>query len=128
MWEDPNYGLRKHKLMTKALAAKIPAIYETEDTPLDEKMAYVKLFSPWGRTEWYITEYDPSTGECFGLIAGLETELAYFSLSHLSVLKVRVKPLAFIPATEVIAIERDKYWDPRTLGQIKEEQDRWKAA
>ena len=128
MWEDPHYGLRKHKLMTKALAAKIPAIYETEDTPRDEKKAYVKLFSPWGRTEWYIVEYDPSTGECFGLIADLETELGYFSLPYLSELKVRVKPLAFIPATKVIAIERDKFWEPMTLAQIQEEQDRWKAA
>ena len=50
------------------------------------------------------------TGECFGLVQGFETELGYFSLDELAEATV----FGGVPA-----VERDLYWEPKTLGEIK---------
>ena len=49
------------------------------------------------------------------MVEGMETELGYFDLTELS----EVTVFGGIPA-----IERDLYWQPRTLGEIKEEKQR----
>ena len=47
MWQDSHSGLRGHKLMTKELGEKIPALYANENTEdYDTVLAHVKLFSP----------------------------------------------------------------------------------
>ena len=65
---------------------------------------------PYSGWTWYITEMYRDTGECFGLAEGLETELGYFDLTELA-------------ETTVLggghAVERDLYWQPLTLGEIK---------
>ena len=111
MGQDPNIGLRGHKLMTKDLADTIPALYANENVQdYDTVLAPAKLFSPYTGWRWYITEMDPATGLCFGLVEGFETELGYFDLTELAEAKV------FGP---VPAVERDLYWKPTTLGEIK---------
>lgn len=50
------------KLLTPELEQMIPLLYDTEDTPLDNKMVYVKFFTPDANWTWYVTEYDPT--EC----------------------------------------------------------------
>jgi len=71
------------KLIPKALAGKIPQLYETECIPLPQKVAYAKLFHPVSNWTWYVIEYDRSD-TCFGLVFGHEAEFGYFSLRELS--------------------------------------------
>ena len=65
---------------------------------------------PYSNWTWYITEMDPETGQCFGLVEGFERELGYFDLTELAETTV---------FGDVPAVERDLYWQPRTLGEIK---------
>ncbi|MYD96205.1 MAG: DUF2958 domain-containing protein [Gammaproteobacteria bacterium] len=111
LWQDRNSGLRRHKLMTKELGEKIPPLYANENVEdYDSVLAHVKLFSPYNGWRWYITEWNAETGECFGLVEGFETELGYFSLGELS----EVTVFGSVPA-----VERDLYWKPETLGEIR---------
>ena len=113
MWQDRHSGLRRHKLMTKELGDTIPALYANENVAdYDSVLAPAKLFSPYTGWRWYITEMDPVTGLCFGLVEGFETELGYFSLEELAEATV----FGIVPA-----VERDLYWQPTTLGEIKRE-------
>ena len=50
---------------------------------------------------------------CFGLVEGFETELGYFHLGELA----EVTVFGGTPA-----VERDLYWEPRTLGEIRKEE------
>ena len=59
---------------------------------------------------WYITEWEAETGTCFGLVEGFETELGYFDLTELA----EVTVFGGVPA-----VERDLYWEPQTLGEIR---------
>ena len=60
------------ELMPSEVAATVPRLYATENEA--EPMARVKLFSCVNGWTWYVTEYDPATGEAFGLVQGFETE------------------------------------------------------
>ena len=111
LWQDPNSGLRGHKLMTKELGEKIPALYANENVDdYDAVLAPVKLFSPYTGWRWFITEWNAETGLCFGLVEGFETELGYFDLTELAEATVFGR---------VPAVERDLYWTPKTLGEIR---------
>ena len=113
MWQDKHSGLRRHKLMTKELGDTIPALYANENVDdYDAVLAPAKLFSPYNGWTWYITEWDAETGLCFGLVEGFETELGYFDLTELA----EVTVFGSVPA-----VERDLYWKPKTLGEIRAE-------
>lgn len=110
-WQDHHSGQRGHQLMTEKLANTIPAIGATENArDYDEVLACAKLFSPYSNWTWYITELDRETGQCFGLVEGFERELGYFDLTELAETTV----LGGVPA-----VERDLYWQPISLGEIK---------
>ena len=115
-WQDNYSGLRRHKLMTKELGDTIPPLYANDgaDDP-DAVVARVKLFSPYANWTWYITEWEAETGLCFGLVEGLETELGYFDLTEMAEATV----LGGVPA-----VERDLYWEPQTLGEIRRQASR----
>ena len=55
------------------------------------------------------TQY-AETGTCFGLVEGFESELGYFDLTELAEATV----FGSVPA-----VERDLYWEPTTLGEIR---------
>ena len=95
------------KLITKTLAAKIPAMYATEDQSAKEKIVQCKFFDSRGSWTWYVIEYDPEQNLAFGLVQGFETELGYISITELESLGIR--------------IERDLSWKPRSLEQLKQE-------
>ena len=59
---------------------------------------------------WFITEWDPETGLCFGLVEGFEAEIGYFDLTELAEATV----FGSVPA-----VERDLYWKPMTIGEIR---------
>ena len=111
VWQDKHSGVRGHALMTKEVGATIPAIYANKNVESDDDvLAPVKLFSPYANWTWYVTEMDPETGTCFGLVEGFESELGYFDLTELSEATV----FGGVPA-----VERDLYWQPKTLGEIR---------
>ena len=111
IWQDEHSGKRGHQLMTQKLAEAIPALGANENAlDYDEVLAPAKLFSPYSNWTWYITEMDPVTGQCFGLVEGFEREIGYFDLTELAETTV----FGGVPA-----VERDLYWEPRTLGEIK---------
>lgn len=103
-------GLRKHKLLTKADAAKLPPLY-SQDGKGYAAIAIVKFFSPYSGWRWYATEFD---GEdiFYGYVEGFEKEFGYFSLKELS----EVTVFGGVPA-----VERDKYWTPKPLSEIIKE-------
>ena len=97
------------KLMTKTLAKTIPALYE-QDGKGDDAIVYAHWFSPYSGWDWYCTEYDPETGECFGLVKGQFDELGYWTIAELEcVNKSHGFPL----------IERDLYWNPCKLSEVR---------
>ena len=111
LWQDIHGGKRGHQLMTKQLADTIPALGANANVAdCDDVLAPAKLFSPYSNWTWYITEMDPETGQCFGLVEGFECELGYFDLTELSETTI----FGGLPA-----VERDLYWEPKALGQIK---------
>ena len=111
IWQDKHSEHRGHKLMTKELGDTIPALYANENVENhDTVLAVAKLFAPYSNWTWYITEWDAETGTCFGLVLGFETELGYFDLTELAEATV----LGGVPA-----VERDLYWQPKTLGEIR---------
>ena len=119
IWRDNSDGSRGHPLMTKELGEKLPALGSSENVEdSDEVIAHVKLFSPYTGWTWYITEWEAETGLCFGLVEGFETEWGYFGLSELAEAKV----FGGVPA-----IERDLYWEPKTIGEISRESSRLAA-
>ena len=111
IWQDHHSGRRGHKLMTKELGDTIPAIGATDNVAdYDAVLAPAKLFSPYNGWTWYITEWDAETGLCFGLVEGFEAEIGYFDLTELA----EVTVFGGVPA-----VERDLYWQPETIGEIR---------
>ena len=111
IWRDCHSGRRGHALMTRELGETIPALYANENaSDYDAVLAPAKLFSPYSNWTWYITEWEAETGLCFGLVDGFEMELGYFSLDELA----EVTVFGSVPA-----VERDLYWQPTTLGEIR---------
>jgi len=96
------------KLLTKEILNQVPRLY-AQDGKGDAAMVYAKFFDPCGSFTWFMTEYDPDTGEAFGLVVGHETELGYFSMNELQSYRGRLG----------IGIERDMSFRPKTLGEVR---------
>ena len=99
------------KLMTKALAAKLPALYSQEH--VEDPLVVLHYFNPSGQGDWYITEGDPADPDdfmFFGLCDLGEPELGYVALSELE--GVRCPPFG-------LGIERDLHWTPKPLSAIR---------
>jgi hypothetical protein len=64
----------------------LPKLYSTEDVPLEQKIAYIKLYSPYSKWVWLILEGEETeNGDflMFGYVIGHESELGYISLKEL---------------------------------------------
>ncbi len=116
------------KLLTKEIEKAIPALYSTEDTPLEQKKIAVKFFNPSGSWTWYAVEASAvrkSDGEyvplakCppaeredvifFGLVDGFEKEWGNFSLNELQSVRGQFG----------LGIERDLHFGTPTVGEKK---------
>ena len=88
--------------------ARLPELYSGEEQGLDA-LAQVKFFTPDSSWSWFATEFD---GEdlFFGLVVGFEIELGYFSLAELQGVR----------GPWGLSIERDLYFAPQTLRELKE--------
>lgn len=56
------------QLMTEEIAKTVPSLYEQDGA--DDPIVHVHYFSCVNGWDWYLTEYDPRTGEAFGLVRG----------------------------------------------------------
>lgn len=74
------------KLLTEEIKKKLPPLYATESTPIEEKNFVCKFFAPWSFWTWYVIEGEKEEdGDwCFfGYVEGFEKEYGYFCLSEL---------------------------------------------
>jgi len=113
-----NDKLRGMKLLPQEVREKLPALC-AQDSKGGKAVAYAKFFTPDAQWTWYCTEGEPVLDDkdaevdfrFFGLVDGLEKELGYFVLSELEEIR---GPMG-------LPIERDLYWQPKTLDQIAPE-------
>jgi len=75
-------------------------------------LSYVKYFTPDSHRTWYVLEFD-GKDTFFGYVDGDYAELGYFSLSELESIK---GPLG-------LKVERDLYWEPKPLSEVKKEME-----
>lgn len=94
------------ELMPKGVAATVPPLYATEDDPV----ARVKLFSCVSGWTWYVTEYDPATGEAFGLVEGFADEWGYFSIREMEALNC---------SRGFNVVERDEHFEPAPVSEVR---------
>ena len=90
-----------------------PELYSGQHKP--NPLAVIKLFTPDSSWTWYITEINRDEELCFGLVAGLETELGYFSLAEMREVKGRMN----------LHIERDKWFRPTPIRDLAEYKAEW---
>jgi len=113
-----NDRIRGMKLLPIEIREQLPPLY-AQDGKGGKAIAYLKLFTPSSSWTWYISEGEPVLDEqsrevdfrFFGLVDGHEKELGYVLLSELE--EVR-GPMG-------LPIERDLYWEPKTLEDIAPE-------
>lgn len=99
--------MSKSKLMPREIERKAPPLGATENER--DPVAVAKFFTPDSTWSWYMTEYDPTTREAFGLVHGLCEELGYFNLDELEAIR----------GPKGLPIERDLYWKPRKISEVK---------
>jgi hypothetical protein len=99
MWNEP----------TKKQLDKIPGLYETEETPLKDKIVHMHFFIHG--CDWYVAEFD---GEVlffgYALLNGDQqnAEWGYISLNELKELSING-----------IEIDRDMHWKPKPAREIE---------
>jgi len=95
------------ELIPKEIKEQIPKLYETEEKK--DPMVYVKLFiDSW---TWYITELSIDENLAFGYVVSpfCSGELGYFSINEIQEIKGSLG----------IGVERDLYFKPTSLSEIK---------
>ena len=95
-------------LMTEELAEGLPPLYATEGE--GDPVALVHYFSCASGWDWWLTEYDPETGEAFGLVRGFETEWGYFSIHEMEQLNC---------SRGFNAVERDEHFEPTRASALE---------
>ena len=110
--------IRGMKLLPCKIREKLPGL-GGQDGHGGQAIAFAKCFTPDSSFTWYITEGSPVRDKdhnvvdyiLFGLVDGQCKELGYFRLSEFE----SVNGLMGLP------IERDLYWQPKTLREIAPE-------
>jgi hypothetical protein len=95
-------------LLTKANKAALPPLYSQDETPAERLIAHVKFFTPDAEWTWYACEFDPDSGQFYGLVDGLDKEFGYFALDELEHVR---GPLG-------LPIERDRYFEPTPVSKL----------
>jgi hypothetical protein len=75
----PKEGIMR---LTITPADNVPPIGATANE--SDSLVRVKFFDPCGSWTWGVIEHDPTTGECFGMVHGFESELGSFDLAELA--------------------------------------------
>lgn len=97
------------KLLTKEILRRLPPLRSTENEA--DPIAQVKFFTPWSSWTWYATEYDPVTGDFFGLVQGGAggDELGYFS----------IEAFQTVIGPGGLRVERDRWFKPTRLSELR---------
>ena len=95
------------KLLTKELLKKLPPIGHSIETK-EEPQAIVKWFTPDSNWTWYVAEYNPENGMCWGLVDGFEKEFGFFTIDEIQKLKGPLK----------LPIERDMWFEKCNLNSL----------
>ena len=95
------------KLLTRELLKKLPPIGHSIKTK-EEPQAIVKWFTPDSNWTWYVAEYNPEDGMCWGLVDGFEKEFGYFTIDEIQKLKGPLK----------LPIERDMWFEKCNLNSL----------
>lgn len=98
---------RKHKLLPKEIAKRLPSLQKALAMGMDA-VAQVKFFTPDSGWTWYATGYD-GKDTFYGRVFGVEDEMGAFSLSELESVR----------GPWGLPIERDFYFKPKPLSQLK---------
>lgn len=98
------------KLLTEELLKQLPPLYSQENNP--DPLVVCKFFFPDFNWTWYAIEFD-GKDTFYGYVAGDEPELGYFSLSELEKTRGKLG----------LSIERDLYFKPRRLSEVKKKED-----
>jgi hypothetical protein len=109
--DETRFPLRM-PLLTNNMRERLPELYANEELGLEAR-AQVKFFTPDAGWTWYASEFD-GDDIFFGLVIGHEIELGYFSLKELE--EVR-GPLG-------LPIERDRYFEPTSLRELRDQHRR----
>jgi len=104
-----NNKIRGMKLLTQELRKRLPPLY-SQDGKGGKTVVWVKYFTPSASWTWYRVQFD-GEDTFFGLVDGHFKELGYFSLSELESVN---GPMG-------LPIERDLFWEPKTLEEIAPE-------
>ena len=99
------------ELLTEELRRKLPPLYSQEN--VEDPMVICKFFYPDFSWTWYAIEFD-GNDLFFGLVAGFENELGYFSLSELQSNRGRLG----------LPIERDLWFTPMPLSEVRKLHER----
>jgi len=115
----------KPELLDAETRARLPELYSGEEKG-EGVLAQVKFFSPDAGWTWYASEGSPVDENgyfdtdkekidflFFGLVSGFEVEFGYFSLSELE----------SAHGSLGLPIERDLYFEPKSLRELKEWHD-----
>jgi hypothetical protein len=97
-----------HEINDKRTKKKIPPLYAQQN--IKDPIVYAKYFMPDSHWTWYVLEFD-GKDTFFGYVDGDYQELGYFSLSELESIR---GPLG-------LKVERDLYWKPKPLSEVKKE-------
>ena len=95
------------KLLTKELLKKLPPIGHSIETK-EEPKAIVKWFTPDSNWTWYVAEYNPENGMCWGLVDGLAKEFGYFTIDEIKECRGPLK----------LPIERDMWFETCNLNSL----------
>lgn len=95
------------KLLTQELLKKLPPLGHSIKSK-EEPQAIVKWFTPDSNFTWYVAEYNPENGMCWGLVDGFAKEFGYFMLDEIQSLKGPLK----------LPVERDWSFDPVNLNSL----------
>ena len=118
---------KSNKLWGKTAWAKVPALYATEHTPEDQKVAHVKIFGNLSDHRHYIIEYNPETGIAFCLTTNQDVcEFGYVSIPELQEMNDNFRGRFPCPPWQ-----RELHGTPRggyNIAEVKEKHSRGMAA
>lgn len=109
-----NRDLRDHEFYLPD-SESIPALYATEETPLDQKQVYAHYYVQGGVGEWYVMELDrdnETQALAFGWGEITNGELGYFDLTALESLRIAR------PGSPPVIVVRDTDWTPRPWAEV----------
>lgn len=100
------------KLLTQELRNRLPAMHAQEHVA--DPIVHAKFFGGTSAT-WFVLEFCPIEEQFFGFACLGDTELAelgHFGLRELE--ELRIPPFG-------LPVERDLYWRPKPLSEVKKE-------